>query len=79
MFTNTQLYCGVGYTLFKSDNTFKEIKTLQFVGKDIDVYNLQVNSIYTYFANGYLVHNGSANCPNESDCEVCYNAQSEDD
>ena len=64
----------IGDSLFKSDNTFKEIETLQFVGKDVDVYNLQVNSIYTYFANGYLVHNGSANCPNESDCEACYDA-----
>ena len=64
----------IGDSLFRSDNTFKEIETLQFVGKNIDVYNLQVNSIYTYFANGYLVHNGSANCPNESDCEACYDA-----
>ena len=64
----------IGDSLYKSDNTFKEIETLQFVGKNIDVYNLQVNSIYTYFANGYLVHNGPGFPCNESDCEECYDA-----
>ena len=30
----------------------------------MNVYNLAVNSIYTYFANGYLVHNGDP-------CDAC--------
>jgi len=64
----------IGDLLFKLDNTFKIIESLQRIEEEKTVYNLQVNSIYTFFANGYLVHNGSANCPNEDDCEACYDA-----
>ena len=56
--------------LFKSDNTFEKINTIDIVRGEINVYNLEVNSIYTYFANGYLVHNGAA-C-HATNCKTCY-------
>ena len=64
----------IGDSLFKLDNSFEEIKDIQKIEEEKTVYNIQVNSIYTFFANGYLVHNGSANCPNVTDCLACYNA-----
>ena len=56
----------------KDDKDY-EIKDIQKIEEEKIVYNIQVNSIYTFFANGYLVHNGSDNCPND-DCLACYNA-----
>ena len=64
----------IGDSLFKLDNSFEEIKDIQKIEEEKTVYNIQVNSIYTFFANGYLVHNGSANCPNVTDCYACYHA-----
>ena len=49
----------VGDYLFKSDNSFELVETIELIKESINVYNLEVNSIYTYFANGYLVHNGA--------------------
>tara|TARA_Y100000389_G_C17463524_1_gene523598 strand:- start:3177 stop:3716 length:540 start_codon:yes stop_codon:yes gene_type:complete len=45
--------------LFRSDNSFERVETIVMKKETMNVYNLAVNSIYTYFANGYLVHNGS--------------------
>ena len=64
----------IGDSLFKLDNSFEEIKDIQKIEEEKTVYNIQVNSIYTFFANGYLVHNGSASCPNVTDCYACYHA-----
>jgi hypothetical protein len=49
----------IGDYLFKSDNSFELVETIELIKESINVYNLEVNSIYTYFANGYLVHNGA--------------------
>ena len=57
--------------LFKSDNTFEKIVSIDIVKEEKKVYNIEVNSIYTFFANGYLVHNGSA-C-SDTHCLTCYN------
>jgi len=56
--------------LFKSDNSFELVETIKLVKNKVDVYNLAVNSIYTYFANGYLVHNGLP-CNNKGLCGAC--------
>jgi len=56
--------------LFKSDNTFEKIVSIDIVKEEKTVYNIEVNSIYTFFANDYLVHNGAA-CSYTS-CRTCY-------
>ena len=56
-------------SLFRSDNTFKKIENIQVIEEKKDVYNIQVNSIYSFFANGYLVHNGT-NC-SQANCLTC--------
>ena len=62
----------IGDSLFKLYNSFEEIKDIQKIEEEKIVYNIQVNSIYTFFANGYLVHNGT-NC-SQANCLACYNA-----
>ena len=52
----------IGDELFKSDGLFELINHIEIIYEDNVVYNIQVNSIYTYFANGYLVHNGGTPC-----------------
>jgi hypothetical protein len=49
----------IGDYLFKSDNTFEIISEIEIIKDFQEVYNIQVNSIYSYFANNYLVHNGT--------------------
>ena len=63
-------YLQVNDYLFKSDNTFEKIESIDIVKEEQSVYNIEVNSIYTFFANGYLVHNGAA-C-NQTNCKTCY-------
>ena len=62
----------VNDSLFKSDNTFEKIDSIDVIKDEQTVYNVEVNSIYTFFANGYLVHNGTA-C-SQTNCLTCYNA-----
>ena len=57
----------IGDYLFKSNNSFEKVETIIEKKASMNVYNLAVNSIYTYFANGYLVHNGSP-CTACDDC-----------
>ena len=59
----------IGDYLFKSDNSFELVEKIVVKKESMNVYNLAVNSIYTYFANGYLVHNG-APCNACSACGV---------
>lgn len=66
----------IGDSLFKSDNTFEKIDTIQLIEETQTVYNIQVNFVYSFFADGYLVHNGkggSFNC-NSTYCSDCYTA-----
>ena len=51
-------YCMADDELFKIDNTWEKIHKIENIEIKQDVYNVQMNSIYNYFANGYLVHNG---------------------
>ncbi len=49
----------VGSELFTINNTFEPINSINIIEGTVDVYNIQVNNVYSYFANGYLVHNGA--------------------
>lgn len=57
----------VGDELFTINNTFESISSIDIIEEKVDVYNIQVNKVYSYFANGYLVHNGQP-CMACSDC-----------
>jgi len=61
----------VGDSLFKSDGDFEIINDIKIIDEERTVYNIQVNSIYSYFANGYLVHNGGEPC-SKGNCYVCW-------
>ena len=61
----------VGDSLFKSDGSFEIINDIKIIDEERTVYNIQVNSIYSYFANGYLVHNGGEPC-SKGNCYVCW-------
>jgi len=60
----------IGDLLFKSDGSFENVHGIEIVEKGKTVYNIQVNSIFAYFANDYLVHNGTA-C-DATACNTCY-------
>lgn len=57
----------VGDELFTINNTFESISSIDIIEEKVDVYNIQVNEVYSYFANGFLVHNGPP-CKSCSDC-----------
>ena len=49
-----------GDSLFKNkNNVFEKIETIQEIHEESIVYNIQLDRIYTYFANNYLNHNAS--------------------
>ena len=52
-------YCLVGDELFKIDNTWEKIVKIDTIETKQNVYNVQMNRVYNYFANDYLVHNGT--------------------
>lgn len=56
----------IGDFLFKSDNSFEKINLINIINNNVDIYNFEVNSVYTYFANGYLVHNTYS-----ESCDAC--------
>jgi hypothetical protein len=68
-------YCLVGDELFKIDNTWEKINKIDTIKTKQNVYNVQMNRIYNYFANDYLVHNG-APC---TACAACGEQESPDD
>lgn len=57
----------LGDLLFTEMNIFEYIHSIEIINEKIDVYNLEVNTYYNYFANSYLIHNG-APC---SACDAC--------
>ena len=57
----------IGDYLFTEFNIFEKIETIILIRERVKVFNLEVNSIYNYFANSYLIHNG-APC---SACAAC--------
>ena len=64
--------CIEGDSLFKIDNEWTEITKIEVTYEETneekdegrDVYNVQMNRVYNYFASGYLVHNGDP-------CDAC--------
>jgi len=61
----------IGDSLFTIDNQWTKIVTIEKIDEKKETYNVQMNSIYNYFANGYLVHNGDP-------CTACGSACSGD-
>ena len=61
----------VGDSLFKSDGDFEIINDIKTIDEENTVYNIQVNSIYAYFASGFLIHNGPEPC-SQSACYACW-------
>ena len=57
----------IGDYLFTEFNIFEKIETIILIKEKVKVFNLEVNSIYNYFANSYLIHNGEP-C---SACNAC--------
>jgi hypothetical protein len=57
----------IGDYLFTELNIFEKIDTIILIKEKVKVFNLEVNNIYNYFANSYLIHNG-APC---SACAAC--------
>ena len=61
-------YCLVNDELFKIDNSWEKIVKINTIETKQNVYNVQMNRIYNYFANDYLVHNGA---PCGTSCGAC--------
>ena len=55
-------YCIMGDELFKINNTWEKIDTIEEIEGKMNVYNIRMNNFYNYFANDYLVHNGGNPC-----------------
>ena len=53
--------------LFTELNIFERIESIIIVKEKVKVFNLEVNSVFNYFANSYLIHNG-APC---TACDAC--------
>jgi len=54
----------IGDYLFTEQNIFEKIDMIILIKEKVKVYNLQVNDVYNYFANSYLIHNGAP-------CDAC--------
>jgi hypothetical protein len=60
----------IGDYLFTEQNIFEKIDMIILIKEKVKVYNLQVNDVYNYFANSYLIHNGT---PCGTSCGACGN------
>ena len=58
----------IGDYLFTEQNIFEKIDMVILIKEKVKVYNLQVNDVYNYFANSYLIHNGA---PCGASCGAC--------
>jgi len=61
----------LGDSLFKSNGSFEEIDELHVINEEKTVYNIQVNSIFSYFSDGFLIHNGPEPC-SQTECYACW-------
>ena len=61
-------YCLENDELFKIDSTWEKIENIDMIETKQNVYNVQMNRVYNYFANDYLVHNGT---PCGASCGAC--------
>ena len=68
-------HCVQGDELFKINNEWEKITKIETLAENHNVYNVQMNRIFNYFANGYLVHNGSP-C---SACGACGEEEEDDE
>ena len=64
----------IGDYLFTEFNIFEKIETIIIIKEKVKVFNLEVNHIFNYFADSYLIHNG-APC---SACAACGGYGTED-
>ena len=48
----------IGDYLFTEFNIFEKIETIIIIKEKVKVFNLEVNHIFNYFADSYLIHNG---------------------
>ena len=46
-----------GDKLFKTDNEFEQIETIEFINEPLETVNLNVEPLDVYFGGGYLMHN----------------------
>ena len=53
----TTVSLRLGDKLFKINNEFEEIETLEFVNEPIETVNFNVEDLDVYFGGGYLMHN----------------------
>jgi len=60
----------IGDYLFTDQNIFEKIDMIILIKEKVKVYNLQVNDVYNYFANSYLIHNGAPCGASCADCGV---------
>ena len=47
----------LGDKLFKTDNEFEEVSSIEFVNEPLETVNFDVESLDVYFGGGYLMHN----------------------
>jgi hypothetical protein len=53
----TTVSLRLGDKLFKTNNEFEEIETLEFVNEPTETVNFNVEDLDVYFGGGYLMHN----------------------
>ena len=47
----------LGDKVFKDNNEFETIETLEFINEPLETVNLNVEDLDVYFGGGYLMHN----------------------
>ena len=53
----TTVSLELGDKLFKTDNEFEEVSSIEFVNEPLETVNFDVESLDVYFGGGYLMHN----------------------
>lgn len=53
----TSVSLELGDKVFKDNNEFEIIETLEFVNESLETVNLNVENLDVYFGGGYLMHN----------------------
>ena len=53
----TTVSLQLGDKLFKTDNEFEEIESIEFVNEPLETVNFNVENLDVYFGGGYLMHN----------------------
>jgi len=53
----TTVSLQLGDKLFKTDNEFEEIESIEFINEPLETVNFNVENLDVYFGGGYLMHN----------------------